>query len=328
MAYQTITVADAVKAGLRDLESKGVVWDNTTYEQGLKFLNAQGNVLLIARSETAAANDWATWDTTHAVGTYAAMLEKAAAATDRSTHVQLTPATGITVSSFCTAIDAATPVYSFAHWLEAADGVQNGPQFELRFEDPDSDAWLEITVVPLQGYTGTGAWVTTTIADTQTCGYGGNTPNGSSVFEWTAPLTSMASLEAAIDVAWDAAEQDESVAAYLLERVRVEYWEQDPPRTAWIDTVVINGTTYALEPGLAGVQLGPNAPQVTLAFVAERDRFDRTETLSPILGATQSLLVGPFLQSKWNDTSGYVRFKPDVTGTDKYYTAVKIEDPS
>lgn len=327
MAYQTIVVAKSVKAGLRDLESKGVVWDDTTYEQGLKFLNLGGNTVLIARSETAAANDYATWQTTHAVGTYAAELEKAAAATDRSTHVQFTPATGITVSTFCTAIDAATPVWSFAHWLESADGVQNGPQFELRFEDPDSDAWLEITVVPLQGYTGTDAWVTTTIADTHTCGYGGNTPNGTSVFVW-GPLASLSGLLATINAEWDSKEQDTVVTNYLLERVRIEYWEQDPPRTAWIDTVIINGVTYALEPGLAGVQLGPNAPLVTLSFMVERDKFGRTETLAPVLGASQSLIVGPFLQALFNDDSGYVRFKPDVTGNDKYYSAIQVTDPS
>lgn len=328
MAYQTLTIVKSLKDGLRDLESLGVVWDNTTYKQGLKFANPQGKTILIARSDTTPADDWAAWNTDHVVGTYAAKLVKAASATDRSTHVQFTPATGITVSAFCTAIDAATPVYSFAHWLEVAPGVQNGPQFELRFEDPDSDAWLEITVVPLQAYTGTGGWVTTTIADTHTCGYGGRTPNGTSVFVWTPPLTSMAGLEATIDGVWDTAEQDESIAAYLLERVRIEYWEQDPERTAWIDTVIIAGVTYALEPGLAGVQLGPNAPLVTLSFVAERDKFVRTETLAPVLGASQSLIVGPFLQNLWNDTSGYVRFKPDVTGNDKYYTAIQVIDPS
>jgi len=327
MAYQIIPVAKAVKAGLQDSESRGVVWDNTTNEQGLKFLNLGGKTILIARSETAAADDYATWDTTHAVGTYAAMLEKAASATDRSTHVQMTLDTKITVEDFCTAIDAATPVWSFTHWLESADGVQNGPQFELRFEDPDSDAWLEITVVPLQGYTGTDAWVTTTIADTHTCGYGGHTPNGTSVFEW-GPLTSLSGLLAAINAVWDAAEQDTVVSAYELKRVRVELWEADPPRTAWIDTLVINGTTYALEPGLAGVSLGPNAPLVTLAFVAERDNFGRTETLAPVLGASQSIIVGPLLPALFNDTDGYVRFKPSVTGTDKFYSAIQVADPS
>lgn len=327
MAYQTIPVAKSIKAGLVDSESRGVVWTHGTYEQGLKFLNLGGKTILIARSETAAANDYATWSTTHAVGTYAAELEKAAAATDRSTHVQMTLATGITVEDFCTEMDTPTVAWSFAHWLESADGLQNGPQFELRFEDPDSDAWLEITVVPLQGYTGTDAWVTETITKTDTCGYGGNTPNGSSVFEW-GPLSSLTDLLATINAAWETAEQDTVVDDYELERVRVEFWEQDPPRTGWIDTLIINGTTYALEPGLAGVSLGPNAPLVTLAFVSERDKFERTETLAPVLGATQSIIVGPFLPALFNDTSGYVRFKPDTTGNDLYYSAIQVTDPS
>jgi len=327
MAYQTIPVAKSIKAGLPDLESKGAVWVHGTYEQGLKFLNLGGKTVLIARSETAAAADFATWDTTHVVGTYAAMLEKEATATDRSTHVQVTLDTGITVEDFCTEMDTPTVAWSFAHWIESADGVQNGPQLELRFEDPDSDAWLEITVVPLQGTTGTDAYVTEAITSADECGYGGNTPNGSSVFEW-AGLTSLTALLAAINAAWETAEQDTVVSDYELVRVRVELWEADPARTVWIDTLIINGTTYALEPGLAGVSLGPNAPLVTLTFVKERDKFGRTETLTPLLGASQSLIVGPFLPALFNDTSGYVRFKPDTTGNDLYYSAIQVTDPS
>lgn len=324
MSYQIIPLVKAVKAGLADFESRGVVWVHGTHKQGLRYLNLGGKTILIARSETAAAGDFAAFSTGQAEGTYAALLNKEATATARSVHVQFTPATGITVSAFCTAMDDATPAWSFKHYLATADGPQNGPQFELYFEDPVSDAWLEITVVPLQNTSVGDAWLTETITKTDTCGYGGNTPNGGSVFEW-GPLTSLTLLEAAIDTVWANQEQGTSVAAYLLKRVRIELWEAAPTRTAYIDTIVIAATAYAVEPGLAGIQLGPNLPIVTLSFMVERDPiFGRTETLAPVLGAKQSLIVGPLLPELFNDSDGYVRFKPNVSGDDKYYSAIQV----
>lgn len=326
MAYQTIPIVDAVKAGIVDFDSRGVVWDDTTYTQGLQFAN-DGKTILIAESVIAPTHSYAQWSTAQKqAGNYSALLTKLGTDAERSTHLQLVPTAGLTLNDLQEAIDAATPEWSFYHYLASGDGVQNGPQFELRFEDPNSDGWLEVTCVPLQGYTGTDAWVKETLAGADVCGFGGNTPDGSSVFEW-GPLTALSGLLAAVNAAWDAAEAGEVATNYLLTRVRVELWEALPARTAYIDTIVIDGVSYAVEPGLAGAKLGPNTPGVTLAFVAVRDRYGRTETLAPVVGAEQSLSVGPLLGILFND-AGYVKFKPDTTGLTVRYTAVKVADPT
>ena len=84
MAYQTIPIAEAVKAGIQDSESRGAVWDDTTYTQGLKFAN-DGRVILVARSVIAALQDTATWSTAQQdVGEYSALLTKTGAGADVS----------------------------------------------------------------------------------------------------------------------------------------------------------------------------------------------------------------------------------------------------
>ena len=332
MAYQTIPIAVAVKEGLVDSDSRGVVWDNTTYTQGLRFLN-DGRVILIAESVVPATHSYATWSTAQKqAGSYSALLTKLGTDAARSTHLQFTPASGLTLNDFQEAITDIAPEWSFYHYLASGDGVQNGPQFELRFEEVASQVrgpghgWLEVTCVPLQGYTGTDAWVKETLAGADFCGFGGQTPDGSSVFEW-APLTALSGLLVAVNAAWDTAESGEVATTYPLTRVRVELWEA-AARTAYIDTIVIDGTTYAIEPGLAGAKLGPTTPGVTLNFVDVKDSFGRLETLAPVVGAEQSLIVGPLLPALFNDISGYTHFKPDTTGLTVRYSAVRVTNPS
>ncbi len=333
MAYQTIPITKSLKEGIVDIDSRGAVWDDTTYPQGLKFLN-DGKTILLARNTVTATGSIGAWSTTQKqAGDYSALLTKEAAATDKSVHIEFIPATGLTLNDLAEAIDAATPEWSFYHYLASGDGVQNGPQIEFRFEQVAAQklgvdhGWLEITCLPLQGYTGTDAWVKATLAAATQFGFGGHTPDGSSVFEWTMPQT-LTDLLSLVNAAWAAAEAGEAATTYPLVRCRVELWEQDPARTAYIDTVVIDGTTYAIEPGLAGAKLGTNTPAVSIAIVDWEDKFGREETLAPDAGAEQTLIVGPLLQALFNDSEGYVRFKPGTTGLTIRYSAIQVIDPS
>jgi len=156
-----------------------------------------------------------------------------------STAIQFVPTGTITLADFQADISGA-PVYSFRHYYSTA----NGPQFELRFEDPNSTGWLEITAVGLQS-TGGDSWATETLGTTTPAGYGGNTPDGSSVFEW-GPLTALSGIEAAVNTAWDAAEDGTDASDYVLTRVRVELWEE-AARTCYIDDIIINDVTYVVD---------------------------------------------------------------------------------
>lgn len=335
MAYQIIPIAEAVKAGIVDVISRQAVWDDTTYTQGLRFLN-DGKIVIIARSEIAPTHHYAQWSTAQQqAGEYSALLTKLASDADISTHLELTPAATITLGDLADAIDDVTPEWSFYHYLASGDGVQNGPQIELRFEGPSrttlgvDHGWLEVTVMPLQGYTGTDAWVQAVLAAATTFGYGGHTPDGTAIFEF-GPHT-LTDLLTDVNASWEAAETGEVATDYVLKRIRVELWEDAPARTAYIDTIVIDGTAYAVEPGLAGVKLGLNTPGTTLAFVDVRDGYGRFETLAPVAGAEQSLMVGPLLPALFNDSDGYTRFLPSAhpaAPTTIFYSAVRVTTPT
>jgi len=343
MSYQELTVVKAVKAGLTDALSRRVVWDDTTYGSGMKYAN-DGKTILYAISKHTIDEGNATWNTTHEVGTYSALLEKTGGTDiDSSVHLQFTPDYEVlTLADLQTAIDAGTPgsldpVWGF-WYRNLAPVVGNFAQVELYFEDPISEGWLEVTILPCQGLTGDDTFTNRLLASTDIAGFGGNTPDGSSVFVWP-PVGTIVDLDDKVLAAWIAAQPGTSAAAYELKRVRIELWEANLARTCHIDDVVINDHTYAVEPGLAGVELGPNSDYVALNFVEVRDRFGRLEVLAPILGAEQELCVGPLLPELFNDSAGYARFKPmwvsppapsavAATGVDFTYVAIQVTDPS
>jgi len=331
MSYQVLPITKTVKEGILDSISKGAVWDDTTYTQGLKFLN-DGHVILIARSEIAPLQDTAVWSTAqHDVGEYSALLTKSGAGADVSTHLEFTPNETITLNDLAEAIDDAAPAWSFRHFSQAVAG--NFAQVEFRFVHPSlkklgtDHGWLEVTCLPLQGITGSGAWATATLAAATGFGFGGHTPDGTSVFEWGAHT--LANLLTDINAAWDTAESGETATAYVLDRIRIELWETLPARTSYIDTVVIDGVAYPVEPGMAGAKLRNDATVTTLNFVDVRDKFGRFETLAPTVGPEQSTIVGPLLPALFNDSSGYVRFLPDAhpaAATTLFYSAIRVGD--
>jgi hypothetical protein len=149
---------------------------------------------------------------------------------------------GLTLADFQDDIDAATPEYSFRYNYES--GLGNGPQFELQFEDPNSTGWLQVTAVglqsPLPGSAAT--WQKETLSgSTTTAGFGGNTPDGSSVFDWDLGTT-LDAIEADVNTAWAAAETGTDASDYVLTRVRVELWEASG-KYCYIDDIVVNGAT-------------------------------------------------------------------------------------
>ena len=331
MAYQELTIVKAVKAGIIDLESRRVVWDHTNNEQGMKFAN-DGKTILIAKSIETAAQGKAEWEEEVPAGggTYSVKLTKGAADAAGSIHLQFAPTFAVlTLQDLYDAITtgedgALSPIYSFWHKNSAVNA--NFGQFELRFEDPISTAWIEVTIMPCQHLApGSNNW-----AGTTTVIFGGNTINGRVV--WEIGALTLSGLEAAVDTAWNTAEEDTVPDLYELDRVRIELWEADE-RHAYIDDVMIDGHTYEVEPGLEGAEIGPNTIISTLEFVEVPDRFGRLEVLNPILGASQETIVGPLLPELFNDSDGFARFKPmsaDAAqiGNDFTYVAIQVTDPS
>lgn len=223
----------------------------------------------------------AEWSTEqYQAGGHSVKLYKGGSGNAGSTHLQIIPPTGITMTAWTAAITD----NSFYHHCSAVTG--NFAQMEFRFEDPNSEAWAEITLVPLQTYLGTAAWVLQTMADDTPTGYGGHTELDTSFFEWG--LTDASLVQAAI-AALDGAACDPS--DWILTRVRIELWEATPERTMYIDTVEIMGTTYTIEPGGTAPAMSLSSPYtdvgytkdgVTLEYTADEADIEVEEETFPI----------------------------------------------
>ncbi|MCJ7829311.1 MAG: hypothetical protein MUP81_06195 [Dehalococcoidia bacterium] len=213
-------------------------------------------------------------------GTYSAKLYKDGTGNACSTHVQLTPPAGTTVALWTAGIA------NNSFWHHSSAVLGNFAQFEFRFEDPNSAAWLEITALPLQTYLGTGAWVQKALIVTEPCGYGGVGELGASFFNF-GPLTAANAVQAAVDA--DAAVG--TCADWILSRVRIELWEPTPLRTCYIDTVEIMGVTYTIEPGGTApamsldpgyTELGYTKDGVTMDYTSEDNEIYVEEETWPI----------------------------------------------
>jgi len=215
-------------------------------------------------------------------GTHSVKLSKAGTGDAGSTHLQLTPPTGITFTAFCANATAGAPTaYSFYH--KCQNGVTgNYLQMEFRFEDPDSEAWCEFTVAGMQGFAGLGLWTLVDLATdaaVANCGYGGVGETGGSFFQWGA-LIALTGAAAAITGA-EANVTD--CGPWILSRVRLELWESAPARYAYVDTVVINGTAYAIEPGAASaVGISLSSPFTEVGYTEDGVTFEYTADTADI----------------------------------------------
>jgi len=226
---------------------------------------------------------YAEWSTTQKqAGSYSAKLYKAGSGDPGSTHFQMVPPTGITLAAWTIGIAAGH--YSFYHWLQAI--TANWVQMEFRFEDPNSDAWAEITWAGLQSALGTGAWVLQTLLDADLGGYGGVGETGTSFFNW-GPLTAMSGMEGAINGEGAVT----NASDWILERVRLELWEATPERTCYVDTITINNVAYTIEPGGTApamdldsgyVEVGYTEDGVTMEYTADTEDIEVEEETFPI----------------------------------------------
>jgi len=177
-------------------------------------------------------------------GDYSAKLYKSGSGNAGSTNIELASTTLWTAKTVDALVNDPTD-YSFYYYYSAVTG--NFVQFELKYEDPDSDGWMELTVFPHQNTLGTGptvGWLKKALASGDKIGHGGVSEAGYPWFDYgltdtiAAAVTGPAS-ESAAPVVGD----------WQLVRVRAELWESSPERTAYVDSIQIDGTTYTIEPG-------------------------------------------------------------------------------
>jgi len=248
--------------------------------------------VLSVRDENALA-EWVTAQQMN--GLYSAHLTKSGAGNAGSTHVQFNPTTHtVTFQDFVDDMDA--PGTGFQFWERTSGGVLNWSQFELRFEEVGGDGWFEVTCIPHQHQAynandwGALAYI---VIDATPCGFGGNTPDGSSVFAWGGTTvdiedaTDAVGVDGSVAFAFEAAEvaSGAGVFTYVLARVRVELWENQE-REVWIGDVDIDGHEYTIEPGgptpglvLSGpnVEIGYTEDGVTVTYTADEASIEVEE---------------------------------------------------
>lgn len=204
----------------------------------------------------------AEWSTEHAqAGTHSAKLYKGGSGDAGSTHLQITPPTGITLANWTTG--AAAGHYTWYYWYEAL--TANWVQAEFRFEDPTdgSEGWVEITCVPHQTHLGTAGWLQYDLATDPVVGFGGwgELGIGAAFFDWDLGDT-VSTVEATIN----ALGVVDNASDWILTRVRFELWEAEPARSAWIDTVVINNVAYTIEPGGTAPAMVLSSPYTEVGY--------------------------------------------------------------
>jgi len=220
-----------------------------------------GRAVLAIRNPNDALAEWST--TQKYAGSYSARLYKGGSGNAGSTHVEIVPPAGLTLTAF-----VADPTdYSFWYHYSAVTG--NFVQFELKFEDPDSDAWAEVTVVPHQNTLGTATWLKKALALTDKVGWGGVGELGASFFDWDLGTTVATIIT---DMNLNAAVTD--CGTWILTRVRLELWESSPERTAYVDSLEIDGTVYTLEPGGTGPAMSLSAPYTDIGYTDDGVVFE------------------------------------------------------
>lgn len=249
-----------------------------------------GVAKLFVRQPNDALAEYST-EQVYAAHAHSVKLSKTAGGNDGSTHLQLTPPTGITMQDFEDDITTDAREYSFQYFNGPDALTANFVQFEFRFEDPNSVGWCEVSYVAQQTHLADITWAQELVEHLgNLCGVGGIAEDGSSFFGWGTPgLIPVDDIVAAINGEGTFSVVD--CGDWILTRVRVELWEGGTTRYSYIGEVVINDVTYTIIPGGTAPALSLSSPftevgytedGVTMEYAAEQGDVIVHEETFPI----------------------------------------------
>jgi len=130
---------------------------------------------------------------------------------------------------------------------------------------------MEATVMVHQSTLGTAAWLKKALALTDKVGFGGVGELGGSFFDYDLGTTIATLITDA-----DAKAEVTDCGPWLLTRVRLELWEATPERTAYVDSIEIDGVTYTIEPGGTAPGLVLSAPYTDVGYTDDGVTFNYT----------------------------------------------------
>ena len=194
--------------------------------------------------------------------TYSVKLSKAATGDYGSTHVQITPSGNAAVQT-CADWTTQALRWGWDHRRSVTAGVAWWIGMECRFEDPNSNSWIDITSTA-EVIAGDGVWASATLNDGAsftTAYYGGWTELDGSFSNyapqaWAGLVAAAATGGAGVDCHLQNAVT--ALTGWVLTRVRLELWETATERQCFVQNIWIDGVAYNLEPGdaeTAGIRL-------------------------------------------------------------------------
>lgn len=218
--------------------------------------------------------------------THAVKLYKAGSGAYGSTGIKF-KATGNAAAQKITDFELQTETWGFYYYRQAVEGAY-WMQMEFLFEDPNSEAWVEITTQTMVApAAGTPAWILEDFDATDFCFFGGWSPTDGSFSDWSPAAIS--DVSAAIQTA---ATGITNADDWLLTRVKVELWESTPERWAYIDDIIVDAITYTLTPGSTTVEdlelsgpwteIGYTEDGVTIEYTADETDIEVEEETFPI----------------------------------------------
>jgi len=246
-----------------------------------------GVATLAIREPNDAIAEWST--TQQYAGSWSVKLYKGNSGNAGSTHLEIVPTYNASLN--LDALVADPTDYSFWYWYSAV--TANFVQFELKYEDPNSDGWIELTVVPHQNTLGTGAWLQKSLALTDSIGYGGVNELGTSFFDWDLGDTIAEAVTGPL-----AGTGSPVVGDWVLTRVRLELWEATPERTAYVDSVEIDGTVYTVEPGGTAAGMSLSSPFTDVGYTEDGVTIEYSAETTDLMVEEETLPIGRTLDKE------------------------------
>lgn len=215
----------------------------------------------------------ASWSTEQRWGgaTHSVKLYKGGSGNAGSTHLQIIPPAGITLENWMNNIAN----YGFDYYNSAVTG--NFIQMEFKFEDPNSNAWAELTIITQQTHAGQATWTNYALQATDVVGYGGWTEDGTTFSEWG--LTEDVD---GIDAIINAIGAGTACGDWLLTRVRLELWECSPERTSYIGAVRLNSVDYTIAPGGTAPAMSLSSPYTEVGYTEDGVTFEYSVDMADI----------------------------------------------
>ncbi len=219
-------------------------------------------------------------------GTYAVKLSKAATGDYGSTHVQITASDNAAVQT-CNDWTNQVLRWGWDYRRSVTAGVAWWIGMECRFEDPNSNSWIDITSTA-EVIAGNGIWASATMAagNFLTAYYGGWSELDGSFSNFAPQAWAglvAACFGAGAGVGCPNQHAVTPLTTWLLTRVRLELWETATERQCFVDNIYIDGVAYNLEPGdtgTAGIRLSSMFTEI--GYTEDGVTLTYTETGSPI----------------------------------------------